>query len=224
MSEVIVALDLPSGDSALRLVGRVDGLRWVKVGSVLFTREGPSLVEKLQGRGLKVFLDLKWHDIPSTVAGAVRSAADMGVDMVTVHSLGGSDMIAAAASNKGEMKLVAVSVLTSHGEQGMKAVFGRDVLLADEVARLTAVAIDSGADGMVCSADEIVRVLAKVGTGGLVVVPGIRLTGGDSHDQKRVADPATAVERGATHVVVGRPVIHAENPNDVFQLILRETS
>lgn len=220
MPEVIVALDHPTGDLALGLVDRLDGLRWVKVGSVLFTREGPSLIEKLKGHGLKIFLDLKWHDIPSTVARAVRSAVDLGVDMVTVHSLGGSAMIAAAASNKGKLKLVAVTVLTSHGETDLRDLFGRDVVLADEVARLTSVAIDAGADGVVCSPHEIVRVSKRVGTDGLVVVPGIRLEGQDTDDQQRVADPATTVERGATHLVIGRPVTRAENPDEVFQLIL----
>lgn len=220
MSEVIVALDHPTGNSALEFVEGLDGLKWVKVGSVLFTREGPAFLEKLKALQLKIFLDLKWHDIPNTVAGAVRNAVDLGVDMVTVHSLGGSEMMAAAASCKGSMKLVAVSVLTSHGTSALNAIFGRDVVLAAEVARLTSNAISSGVDGMVCSAQEIVQVAEKVGIGGLIVVPGIRLAGGATDDQTRIADPETAVKRGATHLVVGRPIIHAEDPNSIFRQIM----
>ncbi len=224
MAEVIVALDHRCGDEALACTQAIEGLAWVKVGSVLFTAEGPRLIDRLKQRGFKVFLDLKWHDIPNTVAGAVRSAAAVGVDMATVHALGGEEMLEAASSATGDMKLVAVSVLTSHSASGFGRIVNRTVDLGTEVARLAAQAVAAGVDGMVCSAFEIQRVADVVGEEGFIVVPGIRPRGSDVGDQKRVADPRTAVDDGATHLVVGRPIICAEKPGEAFRKILEEIS
>jgi orotidine-5'-phosphate decarboxylase len=153
MAELVVALDLP-GDEARRLLDRLPEVRWVKVGSILFTREGPALLRELAGRGLQVFLDLKWHDIPHTVAGAVESAAGLGVAMATVHTLGGADMMAEAArASGGRLGVVGVTVLTSHSRAGYGAATGRgpEVVLLDEVGRLAEAAQVAGLRGVVCS-------------------------------------------------------------------------
>ncbi|MCH9015220.1 MAG: orotidine 5'-phosphate decarboxylase, partial [Gemmatimonadetes bacterium] len=138
LADVVVALDFEAGSEALALVGRLDGLEWVKVGSILFLAEGPRLIGELKERGLSVFLDLKWHDIPNSVAGAVRVAADLGVDVATVHALGGERMLRAAQAASGHMRIAAVSVLTSHSAQGYWDTVGRggNGSLGGEVVRL----------------------------------------------------------------------------------------
>ena len=216
MAEIIVALDLP-GAEARRLLERIPEARWVKVGSILFAEEGPALVRELVGRGLKVFLDLKWHDIPNTVAGAVERARTLGVTMATVHTLGGKAMMEAAAEAAGpDLGLVGVTVLTSHTREGYAAATGRgDVTMVDEVARLAGTALAAGLRGIVCSPQEVatVRVLAS---GAWIVVPGIRRPGDAGGDQSRTAGPADAVAAGATHLVVGRPILQAGDPRGVF--------
>lgn len=214
MAELILALDLPSGSEALRLVDRLPGLRWVKVGSVLMTREGPELLRELSARGLQVFLDLKWHDIPHTVAGAVAAALDTGVAMATVHTLGGAAMMQSAAQAAGSrLGLVGVTVLTSHDPASYSAATGREsVDLTTEVARQAGNAMSAGLRGVVCSPQEIVAVRAVLPVAAWVVVPGIRRTTDALGDQSRVAGPAEAVAAGATHLVVGRPIVAAADP------------
>jgi orotidine-5'-phosphate decarboxylase len=214
VAELILALDLPTRDESLRMLDRLDGLRWVKVGSVLMTAEGPSLVRELLGRGLHVFLDLKWHDIPNTVAGAVGSARRLGVHLATVHALGGPAMLRAAAEAAGPaLALVGVTVLTSHDEAEFAMTLGRpSVRLLDEAARLARSAVVAGLAGVVCSPLEIDRVRAGLGPEPLIVVPGIRRPGARPDDQHRTATPAEAVAHGATHLVVGRPITGAEDP------------
>jgi orotidine-5'-phosphate decarboxylase len=214
MAELILALDLPDRDAALRLLDRLPSLRWVKVGSQLMTAEGPSLVRELASRGLSVFLDLKWHDIPNTVRGAVGSARALGVRMVTVHTLGGAAMCRAAAeAADGEMALVGVTVLTSHDEAEYAATLGRpSVRLLDEAARLARIAVSCGLAGVVCSPLEVDRIRTGLGPDPLIVVPGIRRPGDDAGDQSRSATPAEAVRQGATHLVVGRPILQAADP------------
>jgi len=214
MAELILALDLPGRDEALRLLDRLPELRWVKVGSLLMTAEGPALVRELIGRGLQVFLDLKWHDIPSTVAGAVSVAAGLGVRLATVHALGGSEMLHAAAERGGErLALVGVTVLTSHTEQGYAELTGRPgVVLSDEALRLGRTAVAAGLDGVVCSPHEVAAMRAALGPEALIVVPGIRRPGDARGDQSRVAGPSEAVRLGATHLVVGRPILQAPDP------------
>ena len=214
MAEVIVALDLPGGSEAIRLLDRLPEARWVKVGSILMTREGPDLIRVLTDRGLRVFLDLKWHDIPHTVAGAVRAARELGVAMATVHTLGGRTMMEAATeASGGVLELVGVTVLTSHDEVSYARAVGRDgISVADEVARLADEAVAAGLAGVVCSPAEIEVVCRVLPDGARVVVPGIRAESDPAGDQVRIATAAAAAAAGATHLVVGRPILHAADP------------
>jgi orotidine-5'-phosphate decarboxylase len=189
----------------------------VKVGSVLFTREGPGLTRDLAARGLSVFLDLKWHDIPNTVAGAVANADSLGVAMATVHTLGGVGMMRAAQDVAGNVGLVGVTVLTSHDAAGFGDVVGREsVEVEAEVARLAGKAVEAGLRGVVCSPAEIAVVRSVLPAGAWVVVPGIRRASDASGDQARVAAPREAAAAGATHLVVGRPITQAPNPAAVL--------
>jgi orotidine-5'-phosphate decarboxylase len=224
MAEVIVALDLPTGTEALRLLELVPEARWVKLGSILMTREGPDLVRRLVDRGLGVFLDLKWHDIPNTVAGAVAGARELGISMATVHTLGGAAMMEAAAAAAGErLALVGVTVLTSHDPASYGAAVGRSgVDLTSEAERQAGEAVRTGLAGVVCSPHEVARVRRRVGPDPLIVVPGIRRSADARGDQVRVATAAEAVAAGATHLVVGRPVLHAADPGSAFRDFLEE--
>lgn len=213
MPEPILALDVPSGREALALVERLPGLRWVKLGPVLLVREGPALVRAFTTRGLRVFLDLKWHDIPTTVAGAAAAARDLGVSMATVHCLGGPRMLEAATRAAGDVALVGVTVLTSHDAADFERVLGRGVPdLGAEAVRLARLAMGAGLRGMVASGHEVAVLREALGSDPWIVVPGVRLPGDDAGDQARVVDPATAGRRGATHVVVGRPIAAATDP------------
>jgi orotidine-5'-phosphate decarboxylase len=224
MAELILALDLPRAADVLPLLDRLPELRWVKVGSILMTREGPSLVRQLIGRGLKVFLDLKWHDIPNTVAGAVTAAREMGVSMATVHTLGGATMLEAAAVAAGtELDLVGVTVLTSHDPVAYSRVVGRsDVDLAREVERQAVVAARAGLRGVVCSPLEVSLLRRCLGPDLYIVVPGIRRRSDPLGDQSRVATAEDASGNGATHLVVGRPVLQAADPAAAFEEFRRE--
>jgi orotidine-5'-phosphate decarboxylase len=218
VAELIVALDHRDAPSAVAFLDQLPPSVSVKVGSMLFTRAGSGFVRALVATGHPVFLDLKWHDIPNTVAGAVEAAADLGVEMVTLHALGGEAMLAAAvAAAKGRVKLVAVTVLTSHDAASWAATTGRPpVELGGEVSRLTEIAVRAGMDGVVCSAEEIARVKPIVGAG-RIVVPGIRRATDAAGDQQRIATPEEAVGAGATHLVVGRPLLQAEDPAAAYE-------
>lgn len=224
MAEVIVALDLPDGSNALRLLDRLPEARWVKVGSILMTREGPDLVRVLVERGLRVFLDLKWHDIPNTVAEAVSAAIDLGVSMATVHTLGGTAMMEAAAEiARGRLGLVGVTVLTSHDRASYGRAVGRaEVDLTAEVGRLNAEAVRSGLAGVVCSPQEVATIRRQIGPEAWVVVPGIRGRTDALGDQIRVARASDAAAAGATHLVVGRPILLAADPSAAFRGLLEE--
>ena len=211
MAELIVALDVRSGDEALRLVDNLPGLAWAKVGPMLFLREGRALVDQLKRRKIKVFLDLKWHDIPNAVAEAARAGAEIGVDLATVHSLGGRAMIEAAVEASGDMKIAAVTVLTSQAGEGIH----------QEVLRLATLATQSGAHALVASPLEVAAIREAVGPDPWVVTPGIRPAGSGADDQQRTATPRAAVAAGSTHLVVGRPIVRAENPREVY-LSIRE--
>jgi orotidine-5'-phosphate decarboxylase len=226
MAEIIVALDLPNAAPALELLDRLPEARWVKVGSILMTREGPPLVRTLIGRGLRVFLDLKWHDIPNTVAEAVAAARDAGVSLATVHTLGGEVMMAAAArAADGAIALVGVTVLTSHSAASYGDALGRAVPdLAAEVARLARIAAQAGLQGVVCSPHEVTLVREVLPEGALVVVPGIRRAGDAAGDQVRVAGAREAALAGATHLVVGRPVLQASDPAGVLRGLQEEAA
>lgn len=223
MAEIILALDLP-GQDARRVLDRIPQLRWVKVGSILFTREGPPFVRELLGRGLQVFLDLKWHDIPNTVAGAAESARELGVAMATVHTLGGSEMMAAAVRAAGDrLGLVGVTVLTSHTAASYATTVGRrTVALEEEVSRLASGAARAGLRGVVCSPHEVAIVRPMLPPEAWIVVPGIRRAGDAAGDQQRTATPAQAARAGATHLVVGRPILSSPDPGTAFRELAGE--
>jgi orotidine-5'-phosphate decarboxylase len=224
MAELILALDTPRGADALRLLDQVPALQWVKVGSILMTREGPDFLRQLTGRGLKVFLDLKWHDIPNSVAGAVTAAREIGVSMATVHTLGGSVMLEAAAVAAGsDVALVGVTVLTSHDPAGYARAVGRsEVDLAGEVERQALVAVEAGLQGVVCSPQEVSLLRRRLGPVPQIVVPGIRRRTDPAGDQARVATAKDAVANGATYLVIGRPILQASDPAAVLEQFLEE--
>jgi orotidine-5'-phosphate decarboxylase len=224
MTELILALDTPRGADALRLLDQLPVLQWVKVGSILMTREGPDFVRQLSTRGLKVFLDLKWHDIPNTVAGAVTAARELGVSMATVHTLGGTAMLeAAAVAAGGELALVGVTVLTSHDSQTYGRALGRaEVNLEHEVERQALVSVAAGLQGIVCSPQEVSVLRGRLGPEPLIVVPGIRRRSDPASDQARVATAKDAVTNGATQLVVGRPILQAADPALAFEEFLEE--
>jgi orotidine-5'-phosphate decarboxylase len=221
MSEIIVALDVPSADYALDFVDRLgDSVDFYKVGSPLFTRVGPDFVRALRGRGKRVFLDLKYHDIPSTVANAVSAAAELGVDLLTLHASGGEAMMKAAraAAPENGMRLLGVTILTSFSGAEVEQVWNKEILsVRDEVARLARFAAEAGLHGVVASPLEIEAIKRRHGAEFLVVTPGIRLPGGAAGDQVRTASPAEAARAGADFIVVGRPVLTAEDPIAVIQ-------
>jgi orotidine-5'-phosphate decarboxylase len=223
---LIVALDVPDAARAAQLVDRLeDTCHWFKVGLELFAAAGPAVLEPLIGRGHSVFLDLKFHDIPNTVAGAVRSAAGLGVRMLTVHATGGPAMLAAAreALNgiQNPPELLAVTVLTSMDAEQVNAV-GVERSPADQAILLAKMGLDAGMRGFVCSPQEVARLRGLTGPEGVLVVPGIRPAGASVGDQKRVATPAAALWEGASYLVVGRPITQATHPAEAAEAILEE--
>jgi orotidine-5'-phosphate decarboxylase len=226
VAEVIVALDLPTVEDALRVVDQLPGLRWAKVGPVLFVREGPALVRELKAREISVFLDLKWHDIPNTVAEAARQAAALEVELATVHALGGRAMLEAAVGAAGALRLAAVTVLTSHTPDTYAEVVGRETAseVLSEAVRLARLAVGAGVGALVTSPHEVAAVAEVAGPDRWLVVPGIRPVGSAADDQKRAATPREAVAAGATHLVVGRPVTRAERPAAVYQELCEAAS
>ena len=227
-SRIIVALDFADAGEALALTRQLDPIRCrVKVGKELFTRAGPALVEKLTAAGFAVFLDLKFHDIPNTVASACAAAADLGCWMVNVHASGGPAMMAAAREclerYPRQPLLVAVTVLTSLGAADLAAI-GMTGTPAEAVSRLAALAHKVGLDGVVCSAQEASVLRRELPRNFLCVTPGIRPAGGARDDQARVATPAEALRAGADYLVIGRPITRAADPNQALAAIEREIS
>jgi len=224
----IVALDVPSRASALEMVRTLgDRCTFYKVGSELFTAEGPDMVRALREEGREVFLDLKFHDIPQTVRAAVTSAARLGVRLLTVHASGGRAMLEAAASaasaEGGRCKVLAVSVLTSLDAAAVGEAWGRrDIDVETEVLRLAGLARDAGLDGLVCSAHEARVVRQEFGSDFELLLPGIRLAGDPAHDQSRVATPSAAAAAGATYIVVGRAVTGAADPREAMSRVRAE--
>ena len=224
---IVVAFDHPSEDAALATAGRIDPARCrVKVGMELFTAAGPAVLEKLHRLGFEVFLDLKFHDIPNTVAGACRAAAAHGVWMMNVHAAGGRRMMEAArdaaGGGEGRPLVVAVTVLTSMDRDDL-AETGAGLALPERVCTLARLAGDCGLDGVVCSAADLGRLRGTFdvfGPGFLRVTPGIRLADTDD-DQRRVATPTEAVRAGASHLVVGRPITAAPDPIAALDAIER---
>lgn len=227
MADVIVALDVPSEDRALALVDALgEAGTFYKVGLELYTREGPRVVRSLLDRQKRVFLDLKLLDIPNTVAGAVRAAADLGVDLLTLHATGGEAMLAAAReASGGRMRLLAVTLLTSLDPAEVETIWGRELLsLRDEVVRLARLAHEAGIHGVVSSAHEAEALRRHLGPEVYLVTPGIRMPGGDAHDQHRVMSPAKAVAAGADALVVGRAVTAAPDPAAALAQILLDAN
>lgn len=225
---VVVALDYAHLDGALSLAQRLDPQSCrVKVGKELFTRAGPGAVEALQHLGFEVFLDLKFHDIPHTVAQAVKAAADLGVWMVNVHAMGGRRMMEAACealvSSSQRPLLIAVTVLTSMEKQDLHDI-GLDGEVDAQVRRLAALARDSGLDGVVCSAREAADLRQLWGDAGVLVTPGIRQPGAPADDQRRTVSAAEALRLGASQLVIGRPITQAPDPQAALEQILREMS
>jgi orotidine-5'-phosphate decarboxylase len=223
---LIVALDVSSAEAAFDLVDRLESkCLWFKVGLELFVAGGPTLIHALVERGSSIFLDLKFNDIPNTVAGAVRSGAALGVQMMTVHANGGPAMLAAAKSALEGMadppQLLAVTVLTSMDQSQMTAV-GLERSPAAQVELLARLGLGAGINGFVCSPQEVGTLRALTGPDSVLVIPGIRPAGGEIGDQKRIATPADALRQGANYLVVGRPITQAPEPAKAADEVLRE--
>ena len=222
MAEIIVALDHSTGEEALALVDVLgsDG-NFYKVGPGLFSREGPNIVESLIKREKRVFLDLKLHDIPNTVTGSVIAVRELGVDFLTIHTMGGIPMMEAAAKAAGDaLTLLGVTVLTSMAVSDLEVVWDRkSVSLLDESVRLTRIAKEAGLDGVVASPSEAGQLKRLVGSELLIVTPGIRLEGEDCDDQVRFATPAYAFEAGSDYLVVGRSITRALDPVAALSLV-----
>ena len=227
---VIIALDM-SREEALDLCDKLSGkARWVKVGMTLFYAYGPSIVEEMYERGFKVFLDLKLHDIPFQIEGAAKSASLVGADLLSIHGLGGAQMIqggrkgveaAAQECGRERTKLVAISVLTSMDAKALQSIGVNDPV-EDEVRRLAQLAVGAGADGIVCSPQEASAMRELLGPDAIIITPGVHPAGADVGDQKRIATPARAIEAGASKLVVGRPITKAEDPVAAFEQIVAE--
>ena len=228
MADLIVALDVQSRAEAVEKVKAIgDSVDFYKIGLELFTAEGPDVVKAVKDLGKRIFLDLKFHDIPRTVERAVRSGGKLGVELMTIHSVGGKAMIKAAAEAAAEFgekapMILAVTVLTSLDQCDLQdvGIVGRTP--AEQVQAMAAFAIENGANGLVCSPKEVGALSKSLKPGTLFITPGVRPAGSSVGDQKRVATPAEAVRDGATHLVVGRPILAAENPPEAARKILAE--
>ena len=240
---LIVALDVSSSKEARKIVSSLgDAVQIYKVGMQLYTAEGPQIVRDLAASGRKIFLDLKYHDIPNTVAAAVREAAQLGVSLLTVHASGGTKMLRAATeaayvgadalvrqprtrasgdTQTSTLQVLAVTVLTSLNEHDLNET-GVHGQVVDQVVSLASLALEAGCAGVVSSPREVKTLRAKLGSDFLVVTPGVRPAGSAHGDQARVATPAEAIAAGATHVVVGRPITAAANPAAEAAKILQE--
>ena len=210
---IAVALDAPDVETAARWAQAVTPyVAVVKVGLELFCRTGPSVVETVRGgTGVGLFLDLKLHDIPNTVAGAARSVARLKPKYLTVHASGGADMVRAAVDAAPDVTIAAVTVLTSLGDASLEQI-GLAGPASDAVRRLAALAVGAGAGALVCSPQEVAAVRAEVGPGVVLITPGVRPAGSDAQDQARVATPEQALKNGADLLVIGRPITGAADP------------
>ena len=222
---IIVALDGMGPDQALAFSAQVEGLRWVKVGLELFVQAGPEVVAQLRDQGLRVFLDLKFHDIPATMAGACRRAAALGAELITVHACAGSEALQAAqaaavqgAQSTGQPSptLLAVTVLTSWEEQRLQRELAIGQAIAERVPAMAQLSATAGIGGCVCSPLEAAALRAQQPEPFALVTPGIRPKGSAVGDQARVMGPAEAIAAGASQLVIGRPITKAEDPSDAF--------
>jgi orotidine-5'-phosphate decarboxylase len=226
--KILVALDYPDESQALAMVDRLrPELCRLKVGKEMFTRLGPGFVEKLQQRDFQVFLDLKYHDIPNTVARACEAAADLGVWMVNVHALGGRRMMEAAAEALAGYRqrplLIAVTILTSMSDQDLQEI-GIDKPAGDMAVKLAQLAQQSNLDGVVCSAMEAAHMRKNLGDNFILVTPGIRPVGSEQDDQHRIMTPVDAMQAGASYLVIGRPITRADDPVGLLRTINSDIS
>ncbi len=228
--KIIIALDVASKDEALTLVAELPPAEIFKVGLTLFTSEGPSLLREIQNLGKKIFLDLKLHDIPNQIAGAVKVGVGLGVHMMTLHASGGREMMAQAGETArleseklGTPRplLLAVTVLTSLKEEQLRDIGINDRIL-EQVLRLAKLAREEGMDGVVCSPQEIEIIKQELGPDFLVVSPGIRPEWAAAQDQKRILTPSQAIQKGVDYMVIGRPITKASSPSEAFSKILEE--
>lgn len=219
---IILALDTPDAPSARKLMDKLAGeLAWIKIGLQLFTAVGPSIVTEARERRFKVFLDLKFHDIPNTVRHAIVSARSLGAEMTTIHLAGGPDMVEAAVAEEGDMLVLGVTVLTSMNN-AMLAATGVPSTLREQVISLARMGAASGLRAVVASPEEIDPLREALGPDLVIVTPGVRPAGADRGDQERVATPAEAIRRGANYLVIGRPISAATDPRDAFLQIVSE--
>lgn len=221
--QLILALDIEDRTQAIELVKQAGpNLEWVKIGLQMFTRYGPDYVREIAGLGKRVFLDLKLHDIPNTVAKAIDSISDLPIDMLTIHTCGGREMmewaVKAQQENKPDLQLLGVTVLTSMDNEALSGI-GVNRTPAEQVAALTSLASEAGMSGLVCSPHETASVKAAHGSQFQLVTPGIRPAGTAAGDQKRIMPPQLAAEQGADYIVVGRPIYQAEDPAAAVALI-----
>ncbi|MET3575232.1 orotidine-5'-phosphate decarboxylase [Bhargavaea ullalensis] len=226
----IIALDFPAPDDALEFLRDIPGRLSVKIGMELYLQNGPSVVERIREAGHDIFLDLKLHDIPNTVGQAMKGLAQLGVGMVNVHAAGGREMMeralegleAGTPAGAERPALIAVTQLTSTGEDQMRLEQGIAGTLEQSVLRYARLAKDSGLDGVVCSVHEAAAIRSACGESFLKVTPGIRLAGGESQDQKRIATPLEARKSGSTHIVVGRAITKAADPAEAYGAVKRQ--
>jgi orotidine-5'-phosphate decarboxylase len=217
--KIIVALDVPDRAGAEKVLDELAGAAtWCKIGMQLFTREGPAVAALAKARGFRVFLDLKFHDIPNTVASGARSAAELGVDMLTIHLCGGPEMIRAAVEAAPQVCVLGVTVLTSSTADTLAAV-GIPHSPEEWVPSLAGLGAKCGIGGIVCSPLEIEAVRQAVGSRAKIVTPGVRPVGADAGDQKRILTPAAAVAAGADYLVMGRPILAASDRRAAFEAI-----
>ena len=229
--KIIIALDLRGYDKILDLVDRLDSAVWFKIGAVNFTAYGTRLIEELKKRNKKVFLDLKYHDIPNTVKESVYAACELGVNMLTVHSIGGIDMLKAAQEavkefetkyDKKGPQILAVTVLTSMNDDNLKRDMFVDVKVEEMVLKLANNTLKAGINGLVASAKETRLLRENFGDYFTIVTPGIRPVWAAKNDQKRVVTPKDAIEMGSNYIVIGRPIYGADNPKEAFEKIRKE--
>ena len=225
--DLILALDVPTREAAAPILRQLRGqLRWVKIGLQMFTAYGPNYVREVAGMGFNIFLDLKLHDIPNTVAKAVESLGPLPIQMLTLHTAGGGDMMRAAKAAQQKtnpnLLLLGVTVLTSTDDAGLREI-GVNATSPDQVARLGQLAADSGLRGLVCSPLEVAMLRRQLPAGIQLITPGIRpASEAGSDDQKRIMTPADAARAGSTYIVVGRPILQAADPAAAARSILAE--
>jgi len=224
--ELILALDLPTRDEAVEFLGKVGSeLKWVKIGLQLFTSEGPDIVRQIADKGFNVFLDLKLHDIPNTVASTIRGLCSLPMQLTTLHVLGGPEMMMEAnkirAAENPDLRLLGVTVLTSMNRSSLASI-GFDDSTEDVVLRLARLGLESGLQGLVCAPLELDSLREILNTDCILVTPGIRPAGFDKDDQKRSATPQVAAEQGSNYIVVGRPILKAPDPTAVIRDIKAE--